>query len=243
MTADRPNHLREWSSFSIALLLHGLVMLALIVQARAPGAGMRETAAISLNLVETQIIDATEQNANVAADATDTEVNETEGARQESAPSPMRQEQQKNERKSDAKPAGSKPFATPTTQQSQQHTSSQPSKSSRKGGAQSRAKSGKKSSPGAVSASRGAANNYAGLVRARLASRRPRNVRRRGTAVVRFGLSRSGGVRYVKLLRSSGDKSLDSAALAAVRRASPFPRPPAGMSLRQLSFSIPFYFK
>jgi protein TonB len=243
MTPARPTHLQDWSSFSIALTLHGLVLLGLIIQASAPGAGTRETTAISLNLIETQIVEASEQSAPNTSDGSDVEIDKTTGARREAAPSASRREQQKDEAKSEANPTGDKALATPQKQRTKQRSSSQPSNAQRKGGAQSRAKSAKKSSPGTVSASRGTANNYAGRVRARLASRRPRNMLGQGTAVVRFGLSRSGSVRYVKLARSSGNRSLDSAALAAVRRAAPYPRPPAGMSLRQLSFSIPFYFK
>ena len=243
MIAPQRTQILDLSSFSIALLLHGLIVLGLIAAPRPPGAGLRETAAISLNLSETRIVDAAEQNTDQAADAADAEVSETEGAREDSAPSPLRRKQQKDEQKPDVKPAGSKPVAAPQARKFRQKSASQPSKASRKGGAQSRAKSGKKASSGAVSASRGAMNSYAGRVRARIASRKPRGMRARGTAHVSFGISHSGGLRYVRLLRSSGNKSLDSAAISAIRRSSPFPRPPAGMSLRQLSFNIPLYFK
>jgi len=93
------------------------------------------------------------------------------------------------------------------------------------------------------SASPGQVRRYAGLVRARIARNRPSSRGRRGTAIVRFAISRSGRLRYARLARSSGDRTLDRAALASVRRASPFPRPPRGMSARQLTFSIPFRFR
>jgi len=84
---------------------------------------------------------------------------------------------------------------------------------------------------------------YAGIVRARIARNRPSGRGRRGTAVVRFAISRSGGLRYVRLSRSSGNGTLDRAAVSSVRRAAPFPRPPRGMSAGQRTFSIPFRFR
>jgi len=94
-----------------------------------------------------------------------------------------------------------------------------------------------------ASASPGQARSYAAAVRARIARNRPSSRGRRGTAVVRFAISRGGGLRYARLARSSGDGALDRAALASVRRAAPFPRPPRGMSAGQLTFSIPFRFR
>jgi len=94
-----------------------------------------------------------------------------------------------------------------------------------------------------AAASPGQVQRYAGIVRARIARNRPSSRGRRGTAVVRFAISRGGGLRYARLARSSGDRALDRAALASVRRASPFPRPPRGMSAAQLTFSIPFRFR
>jgi protein TonB len=94
-----------------------------------------------------------------------------------------------------------------------------------------------------TTASPGQVRRYAGLVRARIARNRPSSRGRRGTAVVRFAISRGGGLRYVRLARSSGDRALDRAALGSVRRAAPFPRPPQGMTAGQLTFSIPFRFQ
>ncbi len=94
-----------------------------------------------------------------------------------------------------------------------------------------------------ASASPGQVRQYAGIVRARIARNRPSTQNRRGTAVISFAISQSGGLRYVRLARSSGDRTLDQAAIASVRRAAPFPRPPQGMSAGQLTFSIPFRFR
>lgn len=60
-----------------------------------------------------------------------------------------------------------------------------------------------------------------------------------GRPSVRFTLNGSGRVTSVSLSRSSGNSALDQEALATVRRASPFPRPPDGNGA---SFSVPVNF-
>jgi protein TonB len=115
--------------------------------------------------------------------------------------------------------------------------------SSRKGGAPSRAAKGSASSSARVSASPGAVINYAAVVRARVASRKPPGPGKRGTVLVTFGVSRSGGLAFASISRSSGDVGLDRTVLSAVRSAAPFPPPPPGASPGQLRFSMPFYFQ
>jgi len=95
---------------------------------------------------------------------------------------------------------------------------------------------------GHQAASGAAINRYAAGVRARILSNRPGSLGR-GRVVVSFGLSSSGSLRYASVARSSGSSRLDQAALAAVRRSSPFPSPPSGASSRQLQFSISFTFQ
>lgn len=99
------------------------------------------------------------------------------------------------------------------------------------------------SGPRRTAPSSGEVRRYAGLVRARIARNRPSGRGRRGTAIVRFAISRSGRLRYVRLGRSSGVGALDRAAVSSVRRAAPFPRPPRGMTAGQRTFSIPFRFR
>lgn len=67
-------------------------------------------------------------------------------------------------------------------------------------------------------------------------SSRRMKTRARGTAHVRFTITASGGLASVSLRHSSGNKSLDKAALTAVRRAAPFPKPPKGTGR---SFNMP----
>ena len=59
----------------------------------------------------------------------------------------------------------------------------------------------------------------------------PEDAKRRGvfgTALVAFELNDDGSVKSEKLLKSSGDASLDVESLALVQRAAPFPKPPPG---------------
>lgn len=106
-------------------------------------------------------------------------------------------------------------------------------------GAAGQQRGGKK---GTSRASSGAILSYAARVRARIVGNRP-GAAGTGRVVVSFGLSSTGGLRFARIARSSGSSSVDRAALSAVRRSSPFPRPPKGASSGQLRFSIPFHFR
>jgi len=113
---------------------------------------------------------------------------------------------------------------------------------SKRGNARKGAAGARRGGGGRSKANAGAVNRYASLVRARILARRPSSNGRRGTTVIVFQLSTSGGLRWARISRSSGNGGLDRKALGSVRRASPFPRPPAGSRTGQLRFSIPFRF-
>ena len=82
-----------------------------------------------------------------------------------------------------------------------------------------------------------AASNYPGMVMRKL-NRVPKpREGSRGTDVVEFVIAASGGLSGVSVVRSSGSARLDQAALQVVRRAAPFPRPPAGAK-RSFQISI-----
>jgi protein TonB len=112
-----------------------------------------------------------------------------------------------------------------------------------KGGTTSRVQAGKGTGGERATASTGALLNYAAHVRARVAANKPSGGGLRGTAMVLFGLSKSGGLVFASVVRSSGNSTLDGLAVAAVRQSAPFPRPPDGATAAQLRFSIPFYFQ
>jgi colicin import membrane protein len=76
-----------------------------------------------------------------------------------------------------------------------------------------------------------------------LAKHYPEDARARGahgSALIQFELNDDGTVKSVKLLRSSGDASLDVESLALVERASPFPKPPPGAQ-KQFAAVIEYY--
>lgn len=124
--------------------------------------------------------------------------------------------------------------------------------SSRKGGEQVTASTARSNANGRKDArtrdgGTRATSNYKGKVVARLrrAKRYPSQARRRsleGTAHVAFTISRSGAVSGIRLTRSSGHGLLDQAALDMVRRASPMPKFPAGITAPAMSLQVPVRF-
>lgn len=91
-------------------------------------------------------------------------------------------------------------------------------------------------------AGKAAMSNYRGRVQSHLARYKRQVGSSRGRVVVSFTLARSGGVRGVRVVRSSGNGAIDRAALAMVRRASPFPRIPAG-GPASMRFSVPISYR
>jgi protein TonB len=73
-----------------------------------------------------------------------------------------------------------------------------------------------------------AASNYPGLVMRHVSRARRPDVSARGAARVTFSIAGSGALAGARLARSSGSAALDRAALTVIRRAAPFPAPPAG---------------
>lgn len=73
-----------------------------------------------------------------------------------------------------------------------------------------------------------AATNYPGRVWAKLSRGARSGSNGRGSVVVSFRVGASGALARAGVVRSSGNARLDRAALEYVRRASPFPAPPAG---------------
>ena len=82
-----------------------------------------------------------------------------------------------------------------------------------------------------------ALSNYPGQVMRKL-SRAPRpRVGVRGAATVAFTVAANGRIETIGLAASSGSAKLDEAALRLVRRAGPFPKPPAG-AMRRFTVQI-----
>ena len=91
-----------------------------------------------------------------------------------------------------------------------------------------------------ASSGNAAAANYPGKVFAKIARTRQRNAGGRGVVHVSFHVSTSGQAVRVAVSRSSGNARVDKAALAHIKRAAPFPRPPSGARTR---FVIPIEYR
>jgi protein TonB len=63
-----------------------------------------------------------------------------------------------------------------------------------------------------------------------------------GTAVVRLTVDANGGLISHQIVKSSGSKVLDDAAMASIERASPFPPIPADLNQKNIQVSVPFKF-
>ncbi|MGH6866107.1 MAG: energy transducer TonB [Methyloceanibacter sp.] len=63
-----------------------------------------------------------------------------------------------------------------------------------------------------------------------------------GTAVVRLTVAASGELVSKRIVKSSGSKALDNAAMASIDRASPFPPIPSDVNRQMLEVSVPFRF-
>jgi protein TonB len=99
-----------------------------------------------------------------------------------------------------------------------------------------------KASKGRVSASQGDVRTYAGILNSWIARNKPGSAGGRGTTVIILAMSPSGALISASISSSSGNPALDQLALATVRRSSPFPKPPAGLSANQLRFTFPCKF-
>ena len=96
----------------------------------------------------------------------------------------------------------------------------------------------------ASAAGNAAVDNYPGKVQreiSRAVRRIPARDRKRAERDVHiaFTVTAGGGLGGVSIARSSGSSALDSAAIAAVRRAAPFPPIPDGAGRRSWQFSFP----
>lgn len=87
-------------------------------------------------------------------------------------------------------------------------------------------------------------NRYLARVRAAIEQRaRSQRGGQRRVVVVRFSFSRAGALSGVSIAKSSGDAGLDQAALAAVKRASPFPAAPASLDQASFAATLPIRFQ
>jgi len=76
----------------------------------------------------------------------------------------------------------------------------------------------------------------------RILAARPRRATGTGTVTIRFRIDRKGALVSSEIAGSSGQFLLDRLALQAVRKAAPFPAPPAEMKDAGLTFTVPVAF-
>ncbi len=90
----------------------------------------------------------------------------------------------------------------------------------------------------------GAIDAFNRLIVAALAEKRPTRLRtqRKGTVKIAFAVAEDGRLAFARIARSSGHGALDDAALAAIASAK-FPVPPAGLTLKQRTYEVPYHFK
>ncbi|QEN89942.1 energy transducer TonB [Labrys sp. KNU-23] len=64
-----------------------------------------------------------------------------------------------------------------------------------------------------------------------------------GQVMVQFVLDRNGQVQSAKVVQGSGQSEFDQAALEALKRATPFPKPPANVTGESFSLRLPILFR
>lgn len=272
-----------------SLALHGTVLAAAIIVwlEDTPGAAPAPTEAVTIELIQTEVLEAIEQADAVAA-ASPASLAAESGATHEAMPAPAARDiaeptpeqeiaavappepetaedapkgleliegaavseeaagrekpaptRKKAEQRRDEKPKEPKRPQKTAKLTDPRETGKSEAAPSKKGGAASKANKGSDAAKARASASSGSAVNYAAMVRARVAARKPAGQGSRGTVVIAFGVTRSGSLGYASIARSSGNPGLDRSVLAAVRGAS-FPAPPPGAGTR---FAVPFHFR
>ncbi len=113
-------------------------------------------------------------------------------------------------------------------------------KREKKGEKTSAGKTGNANAAASVKAGNAAASNYPGKVYSKIQRTRQKSAGGSGAAMVAFAVGAGGQITSISLAGSSGNASLDRAALDHVRRAAPFPAPPDGAQTR---FNIPIEFR
>ena len=141
------------------------------------------------------------------------------------------------------KPEPKKPAKKAATQGSKTSKSNVSNRSGAQDGktdAKSPSRGKNRSNAKTASSGNAAASNYPGKVYSKIARTRQRNAGGRGVARVSFSVSPNGQAVGISIAGSSGNARVDRAAVAHVKRASPFPKPPAGAQTR---FVIPIEFR
>jgi protein TonB len=227
------------------LAAHAAVLYGVARQmpARMAGAHGRLLDAVNISMVSSGALEARPDLSAAPAPAAANAVDAKEGAA-ESKRGPQQPEQKEEKRepeKQPEKPVPPEVVEVPSVVKPQQEEKErkEASTSADAGGAAARGdapRAEKQSAPAA--ASPGAVREYDGYVQAGLAKAKRERCLGIGTVKVKLQISPDGEIASVEVSKSSGNKKLDDAALARVRRVR-FPRPPPGMTERQRLYEFP----
>jgi len=238
-------------ALGVALMAHAAILYVLV---REPddlmaGAGGQQLDAISVTIVNAGALEAREAApAKLEAPASSETVDMTDGA-PDSAPAVAREEkdEKRAEEQKDKKPLEEPIVKTEAmfeaAPQPKQDASKPQSPAAALGGVAARGDDATPSNASAAAAaSPGVVREFARYVSLALSRTKPKGSGGQGSVRVKFVIAPSGGLASAAVAKSSGNQALDQKALDAVRLAS-FPLPPAGMSLAQLTYEVPYHFR
>lgn len=232
-----------------ALAAHAAVLYGIARKAPDPMAGGhgRLLDAVNITMVNSVVFEARQDVsaplASAAADAVDAKEGTVDGKR--GPQQPKQKEEKREPEKQPEKPVPPEVVEVPSVLKppQQEKERKEASTAADAGGAAARGDAPlteKQSAPAA--ASPGAVREYDGYIQAALDKAKPKRGLGVGTVRVTLQISPDGEIVSLEVIKSSGNRRLDEAALAAVRRAR-FPRPPPGMTDRQRWYEFPVYFR
>lgn len=236
-TEDRSGLVSRLGALCVALALHGIALSLFILSPQnepISGAGGTHLEAINIEIVTTRVIESSKTEKNISSGGAQLPIAPTAGDENDSSVAKLNDAAKAHARplKPDERDEEQIPSAL-EQQRVDPHT---------KGGDVSRSDESSTHPNGTASASPGAIQKYAAQIRAILAKNKPEGKGHRGVATIAFAIDLSGKTVFSTLSESSGNATIDEAALNAVRQAR-FPRPPDRMTNRQLTFVVPFKFK
>jgi protein TonB len=249
VTADK---LLRAVALGLAFVAHAAVLYAL---AREPdeamaGGGGQQIDAISVTIVSSKVLESRELDqaqpstsaASEAVDATDGTPDSAPAAAAEQREEKKEQEEPREEKNPPEEPVRTTEaiFEVPKEAQPQRK---QEAAAPAAGGAAARSDTpAPANASGLAAASAGAVRDYARYVSQALSKTRPKGAGGLGTVRIKFVIAADGSLASAEIAKSSGSTKLDTTALEAVRHAK-FPAPPPGMTLAQLTYVVPYFFR
>ena len=248
MSADK---LARAVALGLALIAHATVLYVL---AREPdeamaGGGGQQIDAISVtivssNVLESREVDRAQPSAPAAADsveATDGTPDSSPAIAAEQREEKTEKEEPREEKKREEEPVRTAEaiFEVPK----EAHPQRKQEAAAPAGGGVARSDTPTHTNAsGLAAASAGAVREYARYVSQALSKTRPKGAGGLGTVKIKFVIAADGSLASAEIAKSSGSTKLDTTALEAVRRAK-FPAPPPGMTVTQLTYDVPYYFR